>query len=104
MGATQPATRVVSVLILAPMFFYPRQSLISPPTAHYANCMNILVNGESRKTASDSTLATLVAELSLAEKRLAIEVNEEVVPRSYYERFCLSEGDKVEIVHAIGGG
>ena len=66
--------------------------------------MNILLNGESRQTASELTLASLVGELSLTGKRLAIEVNEEVVPRSYYPGFRLREGDKVEIVHAIGGG
>ena len=66
--------------------------------------MNILLNGESRQAVSHQTLAALVNELSLADKRLAIEVNEEVVPRSHYTGFCLSEGDKVEIVHAIGGG
>ena len=66
--------------------------------------MNILLNGECRKTAVDLTLASLVSELSLTGTRLAIEVNEEVVPRSHYEDFCLREGDKVEIVHAIGGG
>ena len=66
--------------------------------------MNILLNGESRQTFTDRTLASLVSELSLTGKRLAIEVNEEVVPRSRYEDFHLHEGDKVEIVHAIGGG
>ena len=66
--------------------------------------MNILLNGECRQAASDLSLASLVSELSLTGKRLAIEVNEEVVPRSCYEGFCLNEGDKVEIVHAIGGG
>ena len=70
----------------------------------YTNFMNIHLNGVRRKTAADLTLASLVSELSLTGKRLAIEVNEEVVPRSHYEGFCLREGDKVEIVHAIGGG
>lgn len=82
----------------------PRGSLISAPTPLYAKCMDIHLNGETRQIVSDMTLAALVAELCLSEKRLAIEVNEEVVPRSHYARFCLSEGDKVEIVHAIGGG
>ena len=66
--------------------------------------MNIHLNGECRQTTADLNLAALVSELALTGKRLAIEVNEEVIPRSRYEGFCLSEGDKVEIVHAIGGG
>lgn len=66
--------------------------------------MNILLNGESRQTVKDLNLTTLINDLALCDKRLAIEVNEEVVPRSQYAHFCLNEGDKVEIVHAIGGG
>ena len=66
--------------------------------------MNIHLNGERRQTAAGLSLASLVSELALTGKRLAIEVNEEVVPRSRYEGFCLSEGDKIEIVQAIGGG
>ena len=66
--------------------------------------MNIFLNGEPREAGVQITLSILVSELSLTSKRLAIEVNEEVVPRSRYEEFALSEGDKVEIVHAIGGG
>ena len=66
--------------------------------------MNIFLNGEPREAGVQITLSILVSELALTSKRLALEVNEEVVPRSRYEEFALSEGDKVEIVHAIGGG
>ena len=80
--------------------------LVVDLTGHrpYANFMNILLNGEFRHTEISLTLSALVSELALADKRLAIEVNEEVVPRSCYEGYHLQEGDKVEIVHAIGGG
>lgn len=66
--------------------------------------MSILLNGEPCPLAADDTLAALVATLDLAGKRFAIEVNEEVVPRSAFPDFRLKEGDRVEVVHAIGGG
>ena len=56
------------------------------------------------RTDADITVAGLIALLELGDKRLAIEVNEEVVPRSQYRNFVLGCGDRVEIVQAIGGG
>lgn len=50
------------------------------------------------------TAAQLVDELGLTGKRIAMEVNMEIVPRSGYDTHTLQENDKVEIVHAIGGG
>jgi sulfur carrier protein len=66
--------------------------------------MQITVNGEIRDAAEDLTVAALLGELELAGKRLAVEVNEDVIPRSEHLGHVLREGDRVEIVHAIGGG
>jgi sulfur carrier protein len=66
--------------------------------------MQITVNGTPREAGEGLSLAGLLAELELAGKRLAVEVNEDVVPRSEHARFTLNDGDRVEIVHAIGGG
>jgi thiamine biosynthesis protein ThiS len=66
--------------------------------------MNIILNGEPRRLDEELTLVGLIAHLDLAGKRLAVEVNEEIVPRSRYCEHRLREGDRVEIVHAIGGG
>ena len=66
--------------------------------------MQILLNGAAREAADGTTVAALLAELELGGKRLAVEVNEDVIPRSEHDRHALSEGDRVEIVHAIGGG
>jgi sulfur carrier protein len=49
-------------------------------------------------------VARLVAELQLSGQRIAVEVNEELVPRSTHTERVLEEGDRVEVVHAIGGG
>ena len=66
--------------------------------------MNIVLNGEPRGFDETLTLRGLIDRLDLAGKRLAVEVNEEVVPRSEHGAYRLRDGDRVEIVHAIGGG
>jgi len=66
--------------------------------------MNIIVNGESRSLESDANLAQLLEMLGLNGKRLAVEVNRGIVPRSDYDSFTLSDNDSIEIVNAIGGG
>ena len=66
--------------------------------------MVIILNGEERTVADGATAAALVDELGLAGRRIAMEVNREIVPRSTFESHALHDGDKVEIVHAIGGG
>ena len=66
--------------------------------------MNIRLNGEPRDIPDHSTAQDLVELLALADKRLAMEVNREIVPRTTYAQHALHEGDEVEIVHAIGGG
>jgi sulfur carrier protein len=66
--------------------------------------MQIQLNGEPKTLADDSTLADLVEDLALTGKRIAIEVNHEIIPRSLHATHALQEGDAVEVVHAIGGG
>jgi sulfur carrier protein len=66
--------------------------------------MNIVLNGEQRGLDDALTLHGLIERLDLTGKRLAVEVNEEVVPRSEHAGFRLHDGDRVEIVQAIGGG
>ncbi len=66
--------------------------------------MNILLNGETHSIPDGSTAASLVASLDLGKRRIAMEVNMDIVPGSQYANHVLVEGDKVEIVHAIGGG
>jgi sulfur carrier protein len=66
--------------------------------------MQITVNGESRQVPDGATAAQLVELLELTGRRLAMEVNGEIVPRSLHETRALDPGDRVEIVHAVGGG
>ncbi|PWV78832.1 sulfur carrier protein ThiS [Halomonas sp. A11-A] len=66
--------------------------------------MQIQLNGEAHTLAPELTVAQLVESLGLAGRRIAVEVNEEIVPRSEHAATRLAEGDRVEVVHAIGGG
>ena len=66
--------------------------------------MQIIVNGETRKVPEGLTAGALVESLELTGRRLAMEVNGEIVPKSEHPRLTLKSGDRVEIVHAVGGG
>ena len=66
--------------------------------------MKITLNGESHELADGATAQQLIEQLDLVGKRLAMEVNQEIVPRSTFTERILQPGDDVEIVHAIGGG
>ena len=64
----------------------------------------ITVNGERREFAHPFAFTQLIEELGLAGKRVAVERNGEIVPRSQFAARCIAEGDKLEIVVAVGGG
>ncbi|MBS8240331.1 sulfur carrier protein ThiS [Marinobacter lipolyticus] len=66
--------------------------------------MQIQVNGDGVELATEATIADLIEHMALTGKRLAVEVNEDIVPRSQHPEFRLQDGDRVEVVHAIGGG
>jgi len=66
--------------------------------------MQIIVNGEEQQVAQGLTAAQLVEQMGLTGRRIAMEVNLEILPRSEYDRHALSDGDRIEIVHAVGGG
>jgi len=65
---------------------------------------NIHLNGALHEVVQGTSLRQLVEHLKFNHGRIAIEVNKEIVSRSEHESFLLSENDKVEIIHAIGGG
>jgi len=66
--------------------------------------MRIQLNGEPYDLADGQTIADLLACLDLAGRRVAVELNLDIVPRSLHAATALREGDRVEVVHAIGGG
>lgn len=71
-----------------------------PASARFA----VSVNGEARRVGRDTTLLALLDELGLADRRIAVALNREVVPRRELGARRLSEGDRVEVLEAVGGG
>ena len=65
--------------------------------------MRLVINGEERETAA-SGVAALIAELGLDARKVAVERNLEIVPRSRHAATPLAEGDRIEIVQFVGGG
>jgi sulfur carrier protein len=66
--------------------------------------MQIILNGQSRDCAPATTVAQLLEQAGYAGRRVAVELNQEIVPRSRHASQSLADGDRLEIVHAIGGG
>ena len=65
--------------------------------------MQIEVNGEPRDT-SAATISELIAELDLDARKVAVERNLEIVPRSLHDQTRLAQGDRIELVQFVGGG
>jgi thiamine biosynthesis protein ThiS len=66
--------------------------------------MLLHINGEQRDFPDGLAVAGLVAELDMKPDRVAVELNLEIVPRTQWETTMLKNGDKLEIVHFVGGG
>ncbi len=66
--------------------------------------MRVELNGEPRELGEGATLLTLIEQLALAPERVAVELNRDVVRRTDWPGTRLAEGDRVEIVHFVGGG
>lgn len=66
--------------------------------------MQIILNGEQTDIVEQSTMHDLIQKLALMDKRIAVEVNQTLVPRSTFKQHQLQPQDQVEIVQAIGGG
>jgi sulfur carrier protein len=72
--------------------------------AGYTTRMQIVLNGSPRDCAPDTSIARLLDDAGYGGRRVAVEVNRDIVPRSRHGEHRLADGDQVEIVHAIGGG
>lgn len=66
--------------------------------------MQVTINGESRQLDDESSIEQMLKMSDLAGKRIAVEVNESIIPKSRHAQTRLHDGDKIEIIHAIGGG
>jgi sulfur carrier protein len=92
----QPSTGDSAVL------YRPAQGVTS--TARKESTMRLLINGEEKSFSSVADVAGLVAALGLDPRKVAIERNLEIVPRSTYAATPIADGDRIEIVVFVGGG
>lgn len=66
--------------------------------------MKILFNGEPREVAAGTTIDAVLRDCQLSPLRIAVEVNQELVPRAQLAEFALRDGDQLEVVTLVGGG
>lgn len=66
--------------------------------------MNLVINGEERSFEEVSSLAALIEELGMKQDRVAVELNRDIVQRDKWATTALNSGDRLEIVHFVGGG
>jgi sulfur carrier protein len=66
--------------------------------------MKVLINGETKEISGELNLSELLKHFSLPQERIAIELNREVVRKKDWESIKVSDGDKLEVIHFVGGG
>ena len=66
--------------------------------------ISFIVNGDECQLEAGSNLESLIEKLGFADKKIAVELNEQIIPKRLYPETVLQENDNLEIVHAIGGG
>ncbi|MFN5351756.1 MAG: sulfur carrier protein ThiS [Alphaproteobacteria bacterium] len=66
--------------------------------------MKIIINGEEKSFGSNISIEAMLAELKINPKKVAIEMNLEIIPKSLYAKTLLKDGDSLEIIEFIGGG
>jgi thiamine biosynthesis protein ThiS len=66
--------------------------------------VKILLNGDFAETAEGASIASLLLQLDISRERVAVELNTDIIPKADYEKRFLCDGDKIEIVHFVGGG
>lgn len=66
--------------------------------------MQVVINGDNRNFEAPLTLAGLIQVLGMKTDRVAVELNRDIVPRDQWDRTQLADGDRLEIVHFVGGG
>ena len=68
------------------------------------NNIEIILNGESKKVKENLPLNQLIDNLGISNKSIAVAINENVIEKSEVEKYILKNQDRIEIVHAVGGG
>ncbi len=78
--------------------------MLGPDATNETATMQIYVNGEEKQIPEATDMAALIELMQLTGQRIAVEINEELVPRSTFNDHRLQENDRVEIIQAVGGG
>ncbi len=100
--SSQVAIRVIPSVLTSDLGqTSPNRVVASPPMS---DRIDIVINGERRTVTSGTTVAGLIAELGLGDRRVAVERNREVVPRARHADTALADGDRLELVTFVGGG
>jgi sulfur carrier protein len=79
-------------------------STLENTTSGNITMTSIVLNGETRQIDDNCSIEQLLKSLDLENKRLAVEINQTIIPRSHFSDHILNDSDRVEIVQAIGGG
>ena len=87
-----------------PGVFFSPLPLARAARRYNARMPTIQLNGETRQMPAATSVAALLEAAGYAERRVAVEINREIVPKSLHRDRLLHDGDRVEIVHALGGG
>ena len=66
--------------------------------------LQIQINGTTRSVQNGTNLSDLIQILALSDRKIAVEVNQEIIPQSQHDQTQLCDGDRIEIIDAIGGG
>ncbi len=66
--------------------------------------LRVKINGDPRQLPANCTLASLLSQLEVGERRVAVAINRDVIPRSEFDALRLRDGDNVEVLEAVGGG
>ena len=74
------------------------------PVSGPESIMQLVINGQEKDLKSSRNIAQMLQELDITGSHIAVALNHQVVPRANYDQTSLKDGDKVEIVHAVGGG
>jgi thiamine biosynthesis protein ThiS len=87
-----------------PLFLQPSRAIFPAMEQALRTRITLKLNGENRDLAEGATVASLLEDLGLAARKVAVERNREIVPRSEYASTRLQDDDALEVVHFIGGG
>lgn len=90
--------------IISPMTSNSSISATDPAPGDHLQSVPVTVNGEERRIPHGTTVAGLLVLLGLEPRKIAVERNLEIVPKSLYDETCLRADDRIEIVQFVGGG